>query len=286
MLTLDEWRAGGHRFDWRGHSIFFRADGAGDPVVVVHGFPTASWDYGAIWPLLVERYRAVTLDMIGFGLSAKPRRFAYSIMAQADLFEAAIEREHITRYRLLAHDYGVTVAQELLARQIAGTAAARISSVCLLNGGLFPETHRARTVQRLLASPVGPIVARLSSYRTFAASMRAVWGTHPPAELELATMWALVCANDGLAVMPALISYIDDRKRFRDRWVGAIVDPGVPVRLVNGLRDPVSGAHMVARYRELVRDADVVELPDAGHYPQVEAPEAVATAVLEHFARA
>jgi pimeloyl-ACP methyl ester carboxylesterase len=286
MISLESWRAGGSLFDWRGHSMFARADGTGEPLLAVHGFPTASWDWAAIWPRLVEQHRAIAFDMIGFGLSAKPRRFAYSIMAQADLAEAVLAREGVTAYRLLAHDYGVSVAQELLARQKDGTGRARIRSVCLLNGGLFPETHRPRTIQRLLASPVGPVIARFSTYRMFAKNMRAIWGATPPSESELQTLWTLASASGGMAIMPALITYMDDRRRFRERWVRALVEADVPVRLVDGLLDPVSGAHMVARYRELVPNPDVVELPDAGHYPQLEAPEAVATAVLEHFARA
>jgi pimeloyl-ACP methyl ester carboxylesterase len=42
--------------------------------------------------------------------------------------------------------------------------------------------------------------------------------------------------------------------------------------------DPVSGAHMVARYRELIPQPNITELAEIGHYPQVEAPEAVLTA--------
>jgi pimeloyl-ACP methyl ester carboxylesterase len=286
VIELDHWRDGGATFDWRGHAIWHRADGDGEPVLAIHGFPTASWDFAAIWPGLCEKYRAVTLDMIGFGFSAKPRGFAYSIMAQADLIEALLARLGITRYRMLAHDYGVTVAQELLARQRAGISAARIAAVCLLNGGLFPETHRARPVQRLLVSPIGPILARLSTYRVFARNMQDIWGATPPTDAELRGMWQLVRANDGLAVTPALLDYMAQRRRNRARWVGALVDSDVPIRLIAGMRDPVSGAHMVARYRELVPDPDVVELADVGHYPQVEAPDRVAAPMHELFARA
>jgi pimeloyl-ACP methyl ester carboxylesterase len=55
----------------------------------------------------------------------------------------------------------------------------------------------------------------------------------------------------------------------------------VPLRLVNGPDDPVSGAHMVARYRELIPAPDTVSLPGIGHYPQVEAPSAVLDAFLQ-----
>jgi pimeloyl-ACP methyl ester carboxylesterase len=51
--------------------------------------------------------------------------------------------------------------------------------------------------------------------------------------------------------------------------------------LIDGLADPISGEHMVQRYRELVPNADVCELPKIGHYPQIEAPDRVLDGYLE-----
>jgi len=286
VVSPDDWRARGGTFEWRGEQIFFRVDGAGDPVLLIHGFPTASWDWWPIWPRLVERYRVLTLDMIGFGFSAKPRDFPYSIFAQADLFGALLARERVDSYRLVAHDYGLTVAQELLARQPQEAAAPRIRSVCLLNGGLFPEAHHPLLTQKLLATPLGPLLARLGGYRAFRRSMRRIWGTHPVSDDELRAMWRLITEHDGPAVLPKLISYMAERRAHRERWVGALIAATAPIRLIDGLVDPISGAHMVARYRELVPRPDVVELPGVGHYPQLEAPAAVADAILSHFERA
>jgi pimeloyl-ACP methyl ester carboxylesterase len=189
----------------------------------------------------------------------------------------------VTEAAVLAHDYGDTVAQELLARQRTG-GALRLTGVAFLNGGLFPEAHRARPIQRLLASPLGPLVARLSSQRTFVRSMRAIAGAHPPSDAELDAMWQLASQGGGLQAMPGLLGYLDERRRHRARWVGALIDSPVPLRLVDGLADPVSGAPMAARYRALVPRADVVELPGVGHYPQLEAPAAVLAAVAPFLA--
>lgn len=251
-------------------------------MLLVHGFPTASWDWTPLWSGLVARYRLLTLDMIGFGFSDKPKKFAYDITAQADLYEALLEREGVTRYRLFAHDYGVSVAQELLARQ--GTATTPIERVCLLNGGLFPEAHRPALIQKLLASPLGSLVAKLSSYRVFSRTMKRIWGRTPPTEKDLRAMWQLVTANNGLSVTPGLIDYLRQRRENRERWVGALVKATVPKRLVDGVLDPIAGEQIVARYRELVPSPDVVELADVGHYPQVEAPDRVLAAALEFFA--
>lgn len=92
MVSLEAWRSGGGFFDWKGHHIFYRVEGTGEPVLLIHGFPTASWDWAPIWPGLVARYRVLTLDMIGFGFSAKPRDHDYTIRAQADLYTALLDR--------------------------------------------------------------------------------------------------------------------------------------------------------------------------------------------------
>lgn len=288
-MRLDDWRAAGRRFDHGPHRVFYRDEGAGPVVLCIHGFPTASWDWHRVWPDLVRRHRAVAPDMLGFGFSAKPRRHAYSIMEQADLHEALLAALGIDEVIVLAHDYGDTVAQELLARHEERAAAARrprIRGVCFLNGGLFPEAHRARRVQKLLLTPLGPLVARLTTARTFAAGFAAVFGprTQPSAD-ELRDFWRLVRAEDGHRVMHRLIRYIPERRRHRERWVGPLARAHLPLRLVNGPEDPVSGRHMAERYRALVPGADVVLLEGIGHYPQVEDPTGTARAFAEFVAR-
>lgn len=279
-LSCEQWRVAGGRFETSSGPLFTRTEGAGRAVLLIHGFPTASWDWARIWPALSRRFRCLAFDMIGFGYSVKPRDFGYSIHAQADLCEAFMTAQRVQEYAIVAHDYGDTVAQELLARHAEGRARQGLTRVVLLNGGLFPETHRPVLIQKLLASPLGPLVARLTTYRKFAASMRQICA-RPLADADLEGMWRLMTFNNGLAVLPKLIGYMAERRQHRERWVGGLQKSIVPVRLINGLRDPVSGAHMVARFRELVARPDVVELADVGHYPQIESPEAVAEAAID-----
>jgi len=290
MVTLEAWRAAGEIMRWRDHDVFVRTAGDGAPLLLIHGFPTASWDWWPLWAPLAARFRLVTCDMLGFGFSARPRGHAYRIVDQAELLLAVLARAGVSRCRVLAHDYGVTVAQELLARRRDGTLPVRLDGVALLNGGLFPEAHRPLLTQKLLASPLGPLLVRLTGRRRFAASMRAIWGARPIDPAELDAMWALVSRDGGLRALPALLDYMRQRRAHRDRWVGALTDPALatgpdrlPIRLIDGLADPISGAHLVARYRALVPSPDVVELAGVGHYPQLEAPDAVLAAVLAGF---
>lgn len=79
--------------------------------------------------------------------------------------------------------------------------------------------------------------------------------------------------------MHRLIRYIPERREQRDRWVAAMQKGDVPLRVIDGAVDPISGAHMVARYRELIPEPDTVLLEHIGHYPQTEAP----SQVLQHY---
>lgn len=279
MDLVQSWQSGGTWFDWRGQRIFVRECGAGEALLLIHGFPTSSLDWHRVEAGLAARFRVISLDLLGFGLSSKPLPFDYRIATQADLCEAVLAQLRVDRCRVLAHDYGDSVAQELLARQNEGSSRWQLQQLCMLNGGLFPETHRPRLIQRLLASPLGPLVVRLTTRARFAASMQQIC-RQALGETELDAMWALIEHHQGRRVMPQLIGYMAERRRQRERWVGALQQARVPLRLVDGLDDPISGAHMVARYRALVARADVVELAGVGHYPQLEAPDAVVAAVL------
>ena len=279
-MTLDDWRARGRSFVHRGHAIFFVEEGTGPALLLIHGFPTSSWDWTPIWAGLTARFRVIAPDLIGFGFSAKPRDFAYSLMDQADLCVGLLRDRGVTDYAVLAHDYGDSVAQELLARSDAAEGP-RLRSVCFLNGGLFPETHRPRLVQKMLIGPLGPLVSRLFGRRAFGRSFPAVFGpSTKPTPVELDAFWRLVAENGGTRILHLLIPYMSERRLHRERWVGALTRARVPLRVIDGALDPISGAHMVARYRELVPNPDTVLLPDVGHYPQVEAPEQVLAAYL------
>ncbi len=235
---LEEWIQSGTTRVLAGERIFVRTSVRQGlaPLLLIHGYPTSSYDWCRVWPQLAERYSLYACDMLGFGMSAKPRDAAYSIAQQADICCALLDACGVAAPHVLAHDYGDTVAQELLARERAGEL--RLGSVCFLNGGLFPETHRARPVQKLLALPLLGLVVR----------------------------------DGGRPALARLINYMEQRRRNRTRWVGALVESRVPRRLICGADDPVSGEHLAVRYRELVPDPDVILLDGVGHYPQLEDP--------------
>ena len=270
--VIEEWARSGTVFRWRGHNIFFRSEGAGAPLLLIHGIPTASWTWHGVWPELVSRYRLIAPDLIGFGLSEKPARFPYTVMSQADLCQGLLAHCGVNHCHILAEDYGDTVAQELLARD-TGT----IASVCLLNGGIFPEAHRASRMQKLITARLGRPLASLVMRRGFYRALSRLFGPETKPSLDtLDALWTLLRHNGGRAIMPRLMGYRADRKEHRDRWVGALVQARIPLRFIFGTQDPMCGREMADLWRACVPGGDVVDLPGIGHFTALEAPAAVA----------
>lgn len=275
------WLESGEFLDFEGHRLFARRGGHGPALLLIHGFPTSSFDWARVWPTLALAFECHAIDMLGFGQSDKPDDYKYSISASADQWQMLAQSRGLSEVVILAHDYGDTVAQELLARQREGRLPFRILAATFLNGGLFPEATFPLLLQKLLLGPAGPVVARLSSYRSFAGSLRRICAM-PLDDTELREHWRLLVRADGRRVLPKIIQYIRERRVHRERWLAALQESDVPLCLVNGVEDPISGVSIVRRWRELLPQSAVMELAGVGHYPQIEAADRVLAAFLPH----
>ena len=281
-MNLKDWHKSGKYFDYRHLPIFYRqSESEKETLLCLHGFPSASYDYHKIWNDLSAKFSPLAFDMVGYGFSAKPYDFAYTTFGQADVLQALIEFLKIKKLHILAHDYGNTITQELLARAGENRLNFKIETICFLNGALFPETHRPILAQKILISPIGFLFGRFITDAKFKKSLASVFGKNTqPTEAELNDFLQLFKHNDGRRVAHKLIRYMTERAKYRERWVGALEKMTQPFRFINGLADPVSGAHLVRRFREVLpHQKDIIELADIGHFPHFEAPETV----LERF---
>ncbi len=280
-MNIDEWKRKGSSFDFEGEQIFYREETSGKPYLLcLHGFPTSSYDYHKIWDRLSRRFSLITFDMIGYGFSAKPKDLDYTTFLQANVLQAFIAHLGIEKLNFLSHDYGNTIIQELLARDEDGDLNFEIESICMMIGALFPVTHRPILAQKILISPVGFLFNKLATENRLKQSLASVFGKNTqPTETELDEFLDLIKYNGGKKITHKLIQYMRERAIYRDRWVGALTSYAGPFRLMIGLDDPVSGAHLAARFREIMPDKEVIEIPDIGHFPHFESPDIA----LSHF---
>jgi pimeloyl-ACP methyl ester carboxylesterase len=291
MLDLADWFATGFhvgitlpRFD-QTFEIFCRVEGDGPWLTFLHGFPTCSWDWAKISGRLKSGHRLLMFDFLGFGDSSKPRKHNYDLMEQAHIVEAVWKHFQVGRTGVVAHNYGVSVAQELLARQTEGSLSAALDRMAFLNGGLYSDYHRARPIQTWLGRPVvGSLLARLVTERAFATQFSAIFSKdHPVSAVEIHQHWEAIQRGGGIHVYHRLIRYLADRRTHKARWEAALESSPIPLHFVWGMLDPVSGAPMAEHIHRRLPRADFLELADVGHYPQLEVPETVSARLVEIF---
>uniref|UniRef100_A0A8C3Y9A0 Mesoderm specific transcript n=1 Tax=Catharus ustulatus TaxID=91951 RepID=A0A8C3Y9A0_CATUS len=268
--ALRSWRSSGSFFTYKDLHIFYRdssgAVGSSDVVVLLHGFPTSSYDWSKIWEGLTQRFhRVIALDFLGFGFSDKPATIVEGLLRHLGLRHQ--------RINLLSHDYGDTVAQELLHRyEHNKTGSILINSLCLSNGGKGWDGIRG--MESLLLC--------VSKFHFF-FRLGAVFGPYTqPSQAEFWDMWTAVRNNDGNLVMDSVLQYINQRKKHRERWVGALMSTSVPLHLIYGPLDPVNPhPEFLQLYKKVLPMSTVSVLDDhISHYPQLEDPTGFLNAYL------
>src|SRR5215218_6971192 len=147
--------------------VFVRsAAGDGPTILLLHGYPSCSYDYHQVVPHLAGR-AWLTLDFLGFGLSDKPRPHHYSLLEQADIVATVVGSASSGPIVLVAHDMGTSVTTELLARDLEGRLPFELQRVVLTNGSVILRRASLRPIQKVLRGPLGPLAARLSSKTMF-----------------------------------------------------------------------------------------------------------------------
>jgi pimeloyl-ACP methyl ester carboxylesterase len=281
LAAAQSWQAAGDRLDWKGNSIFLRRGGDmhAPALLLLHGFPTSSLDWLPLWDDLIRDHWLLAPDFLGFGFSDKPANFNYSINVQADIAEDMAIKSGARNVHIIAHDYGVSVAQELLARMHESNRRLRVLSCCFLNGGLLASQHRPRPIQTLMAGRFGRLISRFMTRQRFAKNFCDIFGpgTQPSAD-ELDAYWYCISQQNGHKLSHKLLHYMADRRAKAARWTDVLVNTPAPLALINGSLDPVSGAHMADAVAALNPAVSITRLETIGHYPQIEAPEAVLSA--------
>lgn len=279
-MTAAEWRDRGRFVSVQGHRVFVvdtDPEGAmGLPVLaVLHGYPTSSHDYHPVIDDLAQRFRVIVHDHLGFGQSGKPVSYSYSLLEQADVAIDVWRQAGVSSVRVFAHDYGSSIATELLARRERNLCPVELESIVLCNGSVHIELAKLLLIQVLLRSRItGPIVAQVTSKRLFKRNMRKLWSD--PSLLgddDLDIMWGMLIDGGGREVLPRITQYLQDRKLYWHRWVGALQTTDMPLGFIWGADDPIIGADVARVHHAESAGSKLEILEGVGHYPMLEAPD-------------
>ncbi len=274
------WEARGERVDLGGAHVFVidipsAGDETSEPLLILHGFPTSSFDFHLVADQLATNRRVLLLDMLGYGLSDKPDR-AYRIEDQADIVQAFVTRALGTpRLAILSHDMGDTVVGELLARQIEGRWDVEITRRVVTNGSIYIDMAHLTDGQRFLLSlPDERLATSLDpSGETMVGALEGTFSSHSSVRREdLLVASRFISLRGGDLLLPRLVRYIEDRRKKEARYTGAIEAHRSPLAIVWGTEDPIAVAAMADRLHGARPDSSLILLGGVGHYPMLEAP--------------
>ncbi|MEL6671464.1 MAG: alpha/beta hydrolase [Bacteroidota bacterium] len=285
-MKLDTWKEKGQYHTVLGHEVFTVEAGTGsDHLLILHGYPSSAYDFLHVLEPFGQHYHTVVHDHLGFGLSDKPLAYSYSLIEQTDMALALWAKMGIKKGHIVAHDYGTSIATELVARQLLGHLDFEIQSLTLANGSMHIEMAQLRPIQRLLRHPFwGERVAKLTRRPLFLRNMKKLWGD--PSRIqegELETLWELLMYKEGRQVIAPVTRYLDDRRKFWHRWIGGLQQTKLPIHVLWATEDPVAVVAMADTLHHEIQHSKLSLLHGLGHYPMLEDPATWAKAVLGYL---
>jgi len=275
MNNLD-WKIKGHLISVYNKNIFVIDKGKSkETLVILHGYPTSSYDYYKVLPELSKHYRVIIHDHLGFGFSDKPLDYSYSIIEQADIALQLWKQMGLTNVTLLAHDYGTSIATEILARHNKKQINLQINKLILCNGSMHIELSKLRIIQKLLRNKITrKWVAKLTNFSLYKKNLRNIYFDKKKiSNEELQEMWFQLLHNKGEKIIHSLSNYINERYTFWHRWIGALKETQIPTKIVWAKNDPIA--------IDLIAGLLAIEIPnnklfwinECGHFPMLEKPE-------------
>jgi pimeloyl-ACP methyl ester carboxylesterase len=256
----------------------------GRPVVLLHGFGTSSFLWRNVAPALaVAHYTAFAVDLLGYGESDRPIDAEYGIAAQADYLDRALTALRLARASLVGVDLGGGVAMRL-----AAVRPERVERLVLVNS-VAPGTLPADDVRTLLGRRLGALPRALLR---LLGSARGVLGAaplltpvleqsvadpaHMPARL-VARYLAPYVGEDGVTQLLQLARSV----RPQDLQDVDLSQIAAPTLVVWGERDRWLDSEVGERLAAVLPDARLVRVPDAARLVPEDAPEVLASLVVD-----
>ena len=287
-MTSNEWKFKGKFIQVNNNRLFVIDTNNGintsqKSMVILHGYPTSSFDYYKVLPELSKNYRVILHDHLGFGFSDKPKDVNYSLVTQADIALELWRQLGLKKIFLFAHDYGTSVATEIIARYNANELDIEIEQLILTNGSIHIELSQLRTIQKLLKHKIlGKYVAKLTNFPIFRKNMKNIYfDTSRVTDNELKEMWKLIELNGGRKVIHKLTQYINERYLHWNRWVGALNETQIPTKIIWAKNDPIAVPAIAKLLSKEITNNTLYWLENTGHFLMLENPKGLMKLILK-----
>jgi len=278
-------------FDGKYHEIdgirmHYLDEGAGEPVVCVHGNPTWSFHYRKLVLALRDQYRVIVPDHVGCGLSDVPadEDYDYTLRRRIDDLESLIDHLDLGPVNLVVHDWGGAIGTGWAVRH-----PELLRRLVILNTAAFhlpPDKPLPWQLWFVRNTPLGALMVRGANAFARGASMVACTRKR----LSKAERDAYCAPYDGWGNRLATLRFVQDIPLHEGDPAYATISeiegalPALadrPILVCWGLRDFVFDHHFLAEWRRIFPDAQVHDFPDCGHYVLEDAEEEIIVLVQE-----
>lgn len=254
-------------------------EGTGRPLVMLHGNPTWSFVNRHLIRGLSDEYRCIAPDLLGFGLSEKPREFPYRVRDHAVVLDRFLADLDLTDATLFLQDWGGPTGAYYASRH-----PDTVDSFVVMNTALWPMTDatHVRAFSRFMQTPLAGLLNRqfdvpaqvlmplaFGDRSRWTATLRHHYGK--PMESPVAREAALTFTRELLGATPFLSELWNHRDRFAN----------TPALLCWGMEGPLFRSAALGRCQALFPEARTVEFPTVGHFVQEEQPEKLLREVRE-----
>lgn len=278
MITSDDWKRKGKFVEIGSKKVFVIDEGDfAETVAILHGYPTSSYDYSRVLPELTKHFRVVIHDHIGFGFSDKPDSLTYSLIDQADIALQLWNKMGLRGVSILAHDYGTSVAKEILARKNHNLVPLKIHRIILCNSSMRLEHLHLRNMGKLLRDKkLGKFIARLTSfgYKQFKKKLKG--NTLNPelnTSFDIKNVWNQIETSEGKRDIHLLSNFINERYTFWHRWTEALKETEIPVKIVWEKNDPIAVKEIAIVMATENINKNLVWIENDKHFSIIESPK-------------
>ena len=248
--------------------------GGGEPLVLIHGFPTSSHLWQDLVPLLPEGRRVVVMDLLGYGRSDPPGALPLDIKAHADRVLILLDLLGINRACLIGHDVGGGIAQA-----IAVKTPHRVSHLCLISSVAFDEWP-SREVK--LARATLPLTRHLPATWLLSVLRTDLARGYVDDDLAARSIDRYVRSFSTPTGRDLLVAHLEGLDSSDTVEIGArLAAVPSPTTIIHGAHDPFLPLSGAKRLQQAIRGATLEVLESARHFLPEESPERLAELIAE-----
>ena len=263
-----------------GHRMNYIDEGSGEVILFIHGTPSWSFEYRNVIHKLQSKYRCIAPDYLGFGLSDKPDNIDYRPSGHAERLKKFITRLRLTKFHLVVHDFGGPIGLSVALEKPECVISLKIINTWLWS--LNEYTHFQKPA-KLINTAVGKF---LYEKLNFSANFLLKTGFLNKNKLTKDIHNHYKNAQDKPARKAAYqfaLSLLGESEWYNNLWTNREKIRNIPATIIWGMEDKLLPANvLLEKWRNGFPDATIIEIRDAGHFPQEESVESVVAAIENH----